>query len=197
LDRPLPLLVDEVLERVDPKLPRGRVERHREEPTPGIPMEVTVVPPRYCAGLEEVAMSITRNVNVASEWSPAAALVLRRSIALAGNRPIDIATLVNALDADVSATAAPSMRLDLNAYGVLRAADDLRSRSDRSVINLVDLVAALADAAFTHPDPDLGGLRQALTERLLVLTGGSHRAAPGVVAIADVFSQTPSTLVSR
>jgi hypothetical protein len=142
-------------------------------------------------------MSITRNVNVASKCSPAVALVLRRAIALAGNRPIDIATLVKALDADVSATAATSMRLDLNAYGVLRAADDLRSRSDRSVINLADLVAALADAAFTHHDPELVGLRQALTERLLVLTGGSRRAGPGVVAIADVFSHTPSSLVSR
>jgi len=142
-------------------------------------------------------VSNVRYEKVTSHWSQAAGLVLRRAASLAEDRAIDVVTLVAALDSDVPPRTTTTLRLDLGASGVLRAADDLRIRADRSHVNLVDLVAALADAAFTHPDPDLVRLRRPLTEHLLALTGGSRRAAGGVVTIADVFGRKPSSLVSR
>jgi len=93
-------------------------------------------------------MSNIRYEKVTSHWSPAAGLVLRRAASLAGDRTVDIITLVAALDTDI-------------------------------------------------PPRTTTTLRQPLTERLLALTGGSRRAAGGVVTIADVFGRKPSSLVSR
>jgi hypothetical protein len=140
---------------------------------------------------------ITLHDNVPSRWSPAVRQVLRRAVTLAGDRPVDITSIIGALDTDVRPSATGRLPLTLSAYGVLRAANHLRIRSDRATIQLVDLVAALADASFTHPDPRLAAHRLVLSERLVFLNGGSTAAGAGLVTIADLFGQTPSSLVSR
>ncbi len=131
------------------------------------------------------------------KWTPAVGRVLGRAVTLAGGRPVDIMSMVDALYADVAVAPTTALRLTVGAHDVLLAANRLRIGSDRSQIHLVDLVAALADATFTCSDPEVVCRRLFLCERLMSLSGGSPGCAPALVTIAAEFGEAPSTLLSR